>query len=394
MSTRPPFARDRYDAIVVGARCAGAATALLLARRGLRVLVLDRGQYGTDTLSTHALMRGAVVQLGEWGVLGALERAGTPIVRSTSFHYAEREVRIPIKARGGVAGLLAPRRYLLDRTLVDAARAAGAEVAYGLRVTELVRGADGRVAGVGLEELDGTLRRVAALVVIGADGLRSTVGRLAEAETCLAGRHASGVVYGYFSGLGNEGYHWHFRPGASVGRIPTNDGETCVFVSTSARRFRDEIRRDVAAGFSRVLTEVAPELARAVADGQRQGKLRGFAGQAGFMRRSWGPGMALVGDAAHFKDPITAHGITDALRDAELLADAVAEGGERALARYQERRDELARGIFSISDRIASYEWSLAELETLHFALSAEMKREVAMLEERHVPRQPERRSA
>ena len=104
--------------------------------------------------------------------------------------------------------------------------------------------------------------------------------------------------------------------------------------------------------------------------------------------------MALVGDAAHFKDPITAHGITDALRDAELLADAVAEGGERALARYQERRDELARGIFSISDRIASYEWSLAELETLHLALSAEMKREVAMLEERHAPRHPERRSA
>ncbi|HEY8232071.1 MAG TPA: FAD-dependent monooxygenase [Vicinamibacteria bacterium] len=389
MSARTPFASSRYDAIVAGARCAGAATALLLARRGRRVLVVDRGQYGTDTLSTHALMRGAVVQLQEWGVLEKLEWAGTPIVRSTSFHYADREVRIPIKARGGVPGLMAPRRYLLDRALVDAARASGAEVVYGQRVADLVRDANDRVAGVALEDANGGETRVAASLVIGADGLRSTVARLVGAETRAAGRHAAGVVYGYFAALGNDGFHWHFRHGASVGRIPTNDGLTCVFAATTARRFHEEISRDVAAGFSQLLAEAAPELARAVADAHRLGGLRGFAGQPGFVRQSSGPGYALVGDAGHFKDPITAHGITDALRDAELLADAVAEGGDAALARYEERREELARGIFSISDRVASFEWTLAELEALHLALSDEMKREVAALEERHAQPDP-----
>jgi 2-polyprenyl-6-methoxyphenol hydroxylase-like FAD-dependent oxidoreductase len=201
-------------------------------------------------------------------------------------------------------------------------------------------------------------------------------------------------VYGYFLGLGNDGYHWHFGAGASAGRIPTNDGLSCVFASTSARRFRDEIGGDVAAGFARVLDEVAPELARAVAAGHRVSAFRGFAGQPGFMRRPRRPGVALVGDAAHFKDPITAHGITDALRDAELLAAAVAEGGDQALGRYEERRDELSRGIFGISDRIASYAWSLDELESLHLALSVEMKREVAALDERHALVDPTRRSA
>jgi 2-polyprenyl-6-methoxyphenol hydroxylase-like FAD-dependent oxidoreductase len=252
-----------------------------------------------------------------------------------------------------------------------------------------VRDANDRVAGVALEDANGGETRVAASLVIGADGLRSTVARLAGSETRAAGRHAAGVVYGYFAALGNDGFHWHFRHGASVGRIPTNDGLTCVFAATTARRFHEEISRDVAAGFSQLLAEAAPELARAVADAHRLGGLRGFAGQPGFVRQSSGPGYALVGDAGHFKDPITAHGITDALRDAELLADAVAEGGDAALARYEERREELARGIFSISDRVASFEWTLAELEALHLALSDEMKREVAALEERHAQPDP-----
>jgi flavin-dependent dehydrogenase len=382
MSARAPVG-PRYDVVVVGARCAGAATALLLARRGLRVLVLDRGQYGTDTLSTHALMRGAVLQLERWGVLGAIEAAGTPVARSTSFHYADREVRIPIKAKGGIQGLYAPRRSLLDRVLVDSARAAGAEVVYGLRAAELVRLEHGRVAGVQVEDGDGRVIRIAADMVVGADGLRSTVARLAKAPVYRVGRHAAGVVYGYFEGLGNDGNHWHFRPGVSAGSIPTNDGLSCVFVTTSARRFRGEASGDVPGAFARLLAEGAPELAAAVFRARRAGGLRGFAGLAGYVRQSWGPGYALVGDAGLFKDPITAHGITDALRDAELLAEAIAAGSERALARYQALRDELALRIFEISDRVASLAWTLPELEELHLALSDEMKREVAALSDR-----------
>jgi flavin-dependent dehydrogenase len=395
MRVRMPNESTRYDAVVAGARCAGAATAMLLAREGLRVLVVDRGRYATDTLSTHALMRGAVAQLAHWGLLAPIEAAPTPVVRTTSFHYAEREVRVAIRARDGVAGLVAPRRILLDRVLVDAARAAGAEVVYGVRVSDLVRGTGGRVAGVVIEDGDGNLSRVLCDVVVGADGLHSTVARLAGAEAYAVGRHAGGVVYGYFEGLPNDGYHWHFRPGASAGRIPTGDGLTCVFAGTTARRFQDQVGRDVAAGFARVLAEAAPELGAAVAAARRDGSLRGTAGQTGVLRRPVGAGFALVGDAGCYKDPITAHGITDALRDAELAAEAIVEGSPAAFARYHATRDALARGIFELSDRIASFEWDLEGLERLHLALSDEMKREVAALAERHAARrQPTRLSA
>jgi 2-polyprenyl-6-methoxyphenol hydroxylase-like FAD-dependent oxidoreductase len=380
---------SRYDVVVVGARCAGAATAMLLARRGLRVLVVDRGQYGTDTLSTHALMRGGVVQLHRWGLLDALVEAGTPLVRSTSFHYAEREVRIPIKPRPGVPGLFAPRRRLLDRLLVDAARAAGAEVVYGWRTADLVQSLEGRVCGVAIEDGNGQVLKIAADFVVGADGLHSTVARLAEATPYRTGRHASATLYGYFSGIEDDGFHWHFSPGASAGRLPTNGGLTCVFVATSDRRFQDEVAGNVAAGFHRLLSECAPGLGALVGAATRTGTLRGFAGHPGLLRRPWGPGFVLVGDAAYFKDPITAHGITDALRDAELAAEAVAAGTDRALALYHATRDQLALGLFEVTDDIASFEWGLAELEELHVTLSDEMKGEVQALLDRPETRLP-----
>jgi flavin-dependent dehydrogenase len=381
MSTRTPR-HTRYDAVVVGARCAGAATAMLLAREGLRVLVVDRSRYGADTLSTHALMRGAVLQLHRWGRLEAVEAEGTPVVRATSFHYADEVIRIAIKPRDGIEGLYAPRRTVLDRVLVDGAREAGAEVAYGARLVNLARSSDGRVDGVVIEDAEGHLRCVGAGIVIGADGLRSTVADLVKARPYRTARHASSVVFGYFSGLPRDGYHWHYRPGVAVGIIPTNDDLTCVFASVPSRRFLKEIRFDPAGGFARVLEECSPELARSVADGTRSGNLRGFPGRPGFFRQSWGRGWALVGDAAYFKDPITAHGITDALRDAELLARAVGEGTERALADYQATRDALAIGLFEVTDEIASFEWDLPAAREMHLRLSDEMKREVATMAE------------
>jgi 2-polyprenyl-6-methoxyphenol hydroxylase-like FAD-dependent oxidoreductase len=382
MSTHTPQ-RSRYDAVVVGARCAGAATAQLLAREGLRVLVVDRSRYGADTLSTHALMRGAVVQLHRWGVLDAVRQAGTPVVEATTFHYDEEEIRIPIKPRGGIDGLYAPRRNVLDRLLVDAAREAGAEVVYGVRVVNLARSGDGRVDGVVIEDADGHLRTIGAGVVIGADGLRSTVAELTGAAVYRQARHSTAVVFGYFAGLEQDGYHWYYRPGVSIGLIPTNEGLTCVFASVPSRRFREEIRFDPAVGFDRVLEECSPALAARVGRASRSGQLRGFPGQVGFFRQSCGAGWALIGDAGYFKDPITAHGITDALRDAELLAETVADGSEDALARYQETRDEIATGLFEVTDEIASFEWDLATVKDLHLKLSDEMKREVRIMNER-----------
>jgi len=371
-----------YDAVVVGARCAGAATAMLLARRGLRVLVVDRGRPGTDTLSTHALMWGAVAQLDRWGLLPRVLESGSSVVRTTTFHYEDEVVRIPLKPRGRMPGLVAPRRYVLDAVLADAAEASGAERLYGVRLAELVWSGSGRVCGVVLEDTDGRTARVGAGVVIGADGLNSTVARHVRAEAYRTGRHASGVVYGYYAGLAEDGYHWHFRPGSSVGVIPTNDGLHCVFTSVTADRFRAEMAGDIAAGFEDVLEECSADLFARIGGAERTSRLHGFAGVRGFMRQSFGPGWALVGDAGYFKDPITAHGITDALQNAELLARAVAQGSDEALGAYQESRDSLATSLFEVTDEIASYQWDVPTVQKLHLALSDEMKREVREMDE------------
>ena len=141
-----------YDAIIVGARCAGAATAMLLAQAGLRVLAVDRQSYGSDTLSTHALMRPAVMQLSRWGLLQPLIRSGAPVIASTTFHYGEQEVTVPIRPEPDIPGLIAPRRTVLDRMLVDAARAAGATVLHDTPVHDLVFDPHGRVRGVVLRD--------------------------------------------------------------------------------------------------------------------------------------------------------------------------------------------------------------------------------------------------
>jgi flavin-dependent dehydrogenase len=368
-----------YDAIVIGARCAGASTAMLLAREGLRVLLVDRAPPGTDTLSTHALMRGGVLQLHRWGLL--TEIAGvTPAVRSATFHYADDAITVPIKPRDGIEGLYAPRRTVLDGALVAAARSAGAEVAFGAAVVDLLRDRRGRVTGVALARADGGRTAVAGGIVVGADGLRSRVASLAGAAVEREGRHAAAIVYGHWSGLAVAGYDWHYRPGVSAGAIPTNDGRTCLFVAMPRRRFAEELPRGLAALYERVLAEAAPGYARALPGARLEARLWPFAGTTGLVRRAWGPGWALVGDAGMFRDSITAHGITDALRDAELLGRAVIEGTDRALAAYQAARDDAALGMFQISDAIASFEWDLDRVRGLHAELTEEMAREVQLL--------------
>jgi len=362
--------------VIVGARCAGAATAMLLARAGLDVLVVEQGSPGADTLSTHALMRGGVLQLSRWGLLDAIKRAGTPKIETTTFHYGGDPVEIRIKPRDGVDALYAPRRTVLDPLLADAAAAAGAHLAFRTRLTGLLRNADGRIGGV-LIESAGRTRRVAAGVVIGADGVASTVARSVGAQPYRTGRHMSGTIYTRARGLALAGYHWYYASGTSVGVIPTNDGETIVFASASRDRFMQELRFDLPAGFGAIVRGTAPEVAAALDDAS-SAPHRGFTGHPGFLRPAWGHGWALVGDAGYFKDPITAHGITDALRDAELLAHAVERGTDAALAEYQSLRDDLSLRLFDITDEIASFSWDMRRLQTLHKALSDEMARETA----------------
>jgi 2-polyprenyl-6-methoxyphenol hydroxylase-like FAD-dependent oxidoreductase len=373
---------DRHDVVIVGARAAGAATAMLLARAGLRVLVIDRSRYGADTLSTHALMRGGVLQLHRWGLLDRIVDVGTPPIRCTKFDYAHDQIAIAIKPSHGIDALYAPRRTVLDPVLVDAAVSAGAEIRYGVTVTGLRRDRSGRVAGI--VGRDGTGRRVAvdASLVVGADGLRSTVARLVGAPIEWRGTGASALVYGYWSDVNAAGYEWIFRRNACAGVIPTNDGRVCVFVASTPAR----VGRGGPEVHASILGDASPEAAARVRAGVAPDGVRTFAGHPGVIRRAWGPGWALVGDAGYWKDPLTAHGLTDAVRDAELLARVVvaARSGEMserdALAGYQATRDRLSLPLFWITDTIAAQRWTDSEIGALLLELSSAMVEEVDTL--------------
>ena len=355
-----------YDVIVVGGRCAGAATAMLLARGGMRVLVVEAARPGTDTLSTHALMRGGVLQLHRWGLLDAVVDAGTPAIRSTEFAYGDDESRPSTSARAVAYRRCTPRAEPSSiALLLEAARAAGAEVRSPARVTRVLTDG-GRVRGVeGVERGTGIRFRATAPLTVGADGRNSTIARAVDARFRRRGTASSAILYGYFPGLPRDRYHWAYRPGVTAGVVPTDDGLACVWAGTASDRFT----RQRSGGPRRHLPVAArrgrPELARSIGAAPPVGTLRAFPGQPGWIRASAGPGWALVGDAGYFKDPITAHGITDALRDAELLARAVLEAPRsrhaqlKALRDYERTRDRLSEPLFDITERIASYNWDL-----------------------------------
>jgi 2-polyprenyl-6-methoxyphenol hydroxylase-like FAD-dependent oxidoreductase len=370
-----------YDAIVVGARVAGAATAMLLARFGRNVLLVDRARLGTDAMSTLALMRGGVLQLSRWGLLDAVVAAGTPPVHRTTFRYASGTVPVTVKPSFGVAALYAPRRTVLDPILVDAAVAAGAEVRFGVAVTGVTRDAAGRVTGVVGRTRAGRTFAASARTVIGADGLHSTVARQVGAPTERAGSSVAAVTYGYWTGLATDGYEWNFRPAASSGVVPTNDGQALVYASAPPSR----IGRGGLEPLTRIVAASSPQLAERLAAARPPATLRTFTGHRGHVRRSWGPGWALVGDAGYFKDPLTAHGQTDALRDAELLARAlvtVSGGADEAaaLANYQRTRDELSATFFELTDVVAGHRWTDEEIPAVLQQVSAAMSDEVKAL--------------
>ncbi len=365
----------RADVIVVGARCAGAAVARLLANAGVSVALVDRAPRGTDTTSTHALMRGAVAQLSRWGLLDRITAADTPAIRQTTFWYDGDPMTIPITPRDGVDALYAPRRTLLDTVLLDAAESAGARVFDRCRATALLRHSDGRIAGLEMMNAGGRREVLHAPLVIGADGLRSTVATLVDAPVLERYTHATATLYTYFDGLSIEGTQWYFGHDLAAGAIPTNDGQTGVFVAVPPRQFSPQFQGRHLEGFVEALRTVAPALADDIGTALPAEGFRGFGGQPGQVRQSIGPGWALVGDAGAFRDPITAHGITDALRDAEFLADAILDGSPEAWSHYVERRDRAARPVAVLSDAIASFSWTLEEVRGLHHDLSRAMNR-------------------
>lgn len=369
--------KTRYDAIIAGARCAGASTAMLLARRGARVLVVDPAPPGSDTMSTHALMRGAVIQLHKWGVLDAIRAAGTPPVHQTAFFYGPQVFEIDVRAKGGVDALYAPRRTVLDLALVEAAAASGVEFRFGTGCAGLLWSDNGRVEGMQLRGPDGRIEDVRADLVIGADGRRSAVARHVGARTERTAEHSVACSYAYFEGLPNRGYRWHHVEGAAGGIIPTNDGLSCVFTALRPTDFAGMERGDLAP--DRIARSRMPVLAEEIVGARPVTTPVIFRGEPGYFRQSAGPGWALVGDAGYFRDPLTAHGITDALRDAEILADAVIAGHVEA---YQKTRDKLSTRFFELTGQIAALDWTLPQLQKLHLDLNTEMKANQAWIVE------------
>jgi flavin-dependent dehydrogenase len=341
-------------------------------------------------------MRAGVLQLSRWGVLPDLVAAGTPAVRRVAFHYADGEdAGVTLRPTPGVDALYAPRRHLLDRVLVDAATTSGADVRHQTPVVGLLRGDDGRVLGVRVQGAAGHERPIRAALTVGADGVGSVVARGVGAPFLDRGRAASAILYRYVDQVPATGYLWGYGAGTAAGVIPTNAGEACVFVSTTPARMRT-LRRDGAeAAFDSLLDAAPAPLADVVRAGGAGGRLHGWRGVPGHVRRSSGPGWALVGDAGYFKDPITTHGITDALRDAELLSDAVLEGlgGASpvvALARYEAIRDRLSKALYEVTECVARYDWSGQQVRGLLRRVSSAMSDELDHLAARPTPR-PER---
>jgi flavin-dependent dehydrogenase len=373
----------RTDVVVVGARAAGAATAMLLARAGLDVTVVDRTREGSDTLSTHALMRGAVIQLHRWGLLDDVVAAGTPAVRRTTFHAAAGKNVVDIKPGHGIDALYAPRRTVLDPLLVDAARSAGAKVHFGFTVRQLLRDRGGRVVGVlGADRL-GRTSAIHARYVVGADGFNSVVAREVFPSVDKVGTWAGNYQYRYWEGVELDGYHWAFRPDVSAGAIPTNDGLTCVFVGADA----DRISSRHPEMYGSLLHAASPEMAERILAGRQVGPARRFIGTPGRVLQPWGPGWVLVGDAGYWKDPISAHGITDALRDAELAATAIAQSLDApkcvettAMQTFHDTRNRLSHDLFDVTDRMAAPNLTDEEIPTLLIAMSTSMADEVRYL--------------
>jgi 2-polyprenyl-6-methoxyphenol hydroxylase-like FAD-dependent oxidoreductase len=218
------------------------------------------------------------------------------------------------------------------------------------------------------------------------------VADLVQAPILSQGRSASGVLYRYLADLPADGYEWAYRGGAAAGLIPTNGGQVCVFVSTTPPGLRNLRRAGLDFAFASLVAQAAPALAERVLAATPASRIHGWAGRPGFVRQSWGPGWALVGDAGYFKDPITTHGMTDAMRDAELLALAIHEsttGGQpeaAAFARYQATRDRLSADLFAVTEQVASYDWDSDGVQTLLRQVSSAMKDEVDHLQTLSTP--------
>ncbi|MEV3860560.1 NAD(P)/FAD-dependent oxidoreductase [Streptomyces sp. NPDC050095] len=336
-----------YDVIVIGARCAGSPTAMLFARAGYRVLLLEKARFPQDTLSSHYIHLEGVALLNRWGLLDKLRDAGCrPITRQS---YEGPGVRIdgfslPID---GLRTTYAPRRFVLDPILAAGAVEAGVEFRESCAVNGLEFEGD-RVVGVRYTTPGGAEATDRARLVVGADGMRSLVARKAGAANVIEHPRQTCTYYSYWSGVPSH-FELYERPGRWVGVIPTNDDLTLLMTYFPQDEY-NHVRKGVEPFYLETFRSTAPELYERMQSGERVEQLYGTGHQENFFRKAYGPGWVLVGDAVNHKDSITARGITEAFVQAQTLTEYIGEdlhddaALESALSAYE---DALGEDAFS-----------------------------------------------
>jgi 2-polyprenyl-6-methoxyphenol hydroxylase-like FAD-dependent oxidoreductase len=355
--------RYRTDVVVVGARAAGAATALLLSRLGHDVVLVDRAVFPSDTVSTHQLARPGVLQLRRWGLLDAVLDTGTPPIHQVTFIAGGQSVTRTVKDRAGVDFLIAPRRYILDTLVAEAAAHAGAKVRYGVAVTAVRFDDAGRCVGVTGVDRGGEAVEIDARLVVGADGLGSIVARSVGASVVERRPVSGGVQYAYYGGVAWQGIEMFIADRSLVGVFPTHDEQACIWIGrpTAEARLARQRARNSTEAFTDHLELAAPELASRLRTGERVSPVGGMLRMPNQRRRAYGLGWALVGDAAYHRDAVTGYGISDAYRDAEFLAVAIDDhlrgvvDEPTALAGYQRRGQTAARDVFDVTCALAAY---------------------------------------
>lgn len=362
-----------YDAIVVGARCAGSPLAMLLARKGYRVLLLDRAKFPSDMrMSTHFIHQPGIARLKRWNLLDHVAASGCPAVAGYIYDFGEFALTGSPPAFEGTGTAYAPRRTVLDKILVDAAVEAGAELREEFYV-ETVTIDDGRVTCVRGRDASGRPIAEQARVVIGADGMNSLVARCVRAPEYNNVPRRQMTYFSYWSGVECEGLEFYPREYRAVYCWNTNDGLALVGVNWALERY-PRLPGGIEESFFAVIEEAAPKLAARVRAGRREEQWTGGS-IPGFFRKPYGPGWALVGDAGYKMDPCTAAGITNAFRDVELLAEAIDSGFssrqplEQALAEYEHRRNAMALPIYEFACQSALLEPATAQMKDLLNAL-------------------------
>jgi 2-polyprenyl-6-methoxyphenol hydroxylase-like FAD-dependent oxidoreductase len=361
----------KWDAIIVGARCAGSPLAMLLARKGHKVLVVDKSTFPSDTISTHVVHTPAVAALQRWGVLDEVVDSGCPPIDKYIFDFGFFKIS-GSPASNGTSASYCPRRIVLDDILVRAAADAGAEVRTGFSVDEILI-EDGTVVGIRGHDRDGASVTEHADIVVGADGRHSIVAEAVGAERYNEKPILLAAYYAYFSDLPMDGFEVFIRDRRGFGGIATNDGLTTVVGGWPYAEFAAN-KTDVEGNFMKMLDQ-APEFAERVHAAKRETKFVGAAIE-NYFRKPWGPGWALVGDAGYNKDSITAQGIMDAFRDAEVLADAIDASAsnpasrDELMASYQASRDAHVLPMYEFTCQLATLEPPPPEMQQLFGAVA------------------------